>query len=286
MANSDIANAIQSINTAQNQLNSNVPLSQTPSNGFSLPNTYEADGNGLPYSKVPEENTARIRRNIITWFVPQFGIVSMYINPQNIQYSHKKLITQEKTKGGYTLQYWGEELDRLTISGNTGSSGIEGINVLYEIYRAEQYAFDATGLTLAANNANTDLSNSLSSIGSAIGGTSNVGGIIGSTLGGAIGGILGIDSPSSNLALSNIPSLAKFAFTVEMYYNGVVYRGYFESMNITESATDFLWKYDMVFVSTQRRGYRSNYLPFQRSPKGPSSPTSPHSFNGNIDSSF
>ena len=140
MANSDIANAIQSINTAQNQLNSNVPLSQTPSNGFSLPNTYEADGNGLPYSKVPEENTARIRRNIITWFVPQFGIVSMYINPQNIQYSHKKLITQEKTKGGYTLQYWGEELDTITANNSTGGFVVEDLGIT-NLYKSQSRSF-------------------------------------------------------------------------------------------------------------------------------------------------
>jgi hypothetical protein len=284
MANSGIANLISGINTVQNALNVNGTATQ--GQGFNVPPTYEANGNGLPYSNVPENNPGQLKRNIITWFVPQFGIVSMYVNPQKIIYLHKKLITQERTKGGYTLQYWGEELDTLRISGNTGSAGFEGINVLYEIYRAEQYAFDAVGLTLAANNASTDLSNTLSSVGASLGGIGSIGGIVGAVAGGAIGGILGMDSPNSNLAMSNIDSLAQLAFTVEMYYSGLVYRGFFESMEVHESATNFLLEYDMTFKVTQRRGYRTNIFPWQVSPKNPSGPYSQHSFNGQVDTSF
>lgn len=79
----------------------------------------------MPYSKVQPFAEGKIRRNIITWFVPEFGLARMYVNPSNIVYSHKKLIEKTRTKGGFTLQYWGEDLTELSISGTTGSSGIE-----------------------------------------------------------------------------------------------------------------------------------------------------------------
>lgn len=241
-----LKDTIDTLNKAQDFLNQNNPLdsdkrNQFKNDGFMLPSTFSADGNGLPYTKVPSFNSGQIKRNIITWFIPEFGIVRMYVNPQSISYNHKKAISREKTKGGFTLQYWGEDLSTLNINGNTGSSGIEGINMLYEIYRAEQYAFDGVGL---------------------------------------LGGILGMNSPQNTLSAQNIPSLAQLAFGVEMYYGGCVYRGYFDSMTITESATDFLWGYQITFVVTQMRGYRTNYFPFHRTPaQGPSQYGTPSSFN-------
>ncbi len=275
---------IDALNSAQDFLNNNNPLteeqrSQFKNDGFMLPSTFSADGNGLPYQKVPSFNSGQIKRNIITWFVPEFGTVKMYVNPSQIRYSHQKAISKDRTKGGFTLQYWGENLTNISITGTTGSSGVEGINMLYEIYRAEQYAFDGTGLTLAANNASADLAgNLINGIGGAIGGI--IGGESGSIIGsGLLGGILGMNSPQNTLSAQNIPSLAQLAFGIEMYYGGLVYRGYFENMNVTEG-TDFLWNYDINFVATQRRGYRTNYFPFHRSPKdGPSQYSTATSFN-------
>jgi hypothetical protein len=278
------------INKAQDFLNNNNPLdpdkrNQFKNDGFLLPSSFSADGNGLPYTKVPSFNPGQIKRNIITWFVPEFGIVRMYINPSQIRYQYKKLISRDKTKGGFSLQYWGEDLITLAISGTTGSSGIEGINMLEQVYRAEQYAFDAVGLTMAANNAAADLSgNLINGIGGALGGV--IGKVAGNTAagsaigGGLLGGIMGMNSPQNNLSAQNIPSLAQLAFGVEMYYNGSVYRGYFEHMNVQEQAADFLFTYDINFVVTQRRGYRSNYFPFHKTPaQGPSQYTTPGSFN-------
>ena len=273
---------LDAINDAQDFLNQNNPLtsdqrSEFKSDGFLLPSTFSADGNGLPYTKVPSNKNGQIKRNIITWFVPEFGVARMYINPNAISYNHKKLISKDRTKGGYTLQYWGEELTTINISGTTGSSGIEGINMLYEIYRAEQYAFDGVGLTLAANNASNDLSHNLIN-----GAASLFGGSPTTQAGtaGLLGGILGLDSPNNNLSAKNIPSLAQLAFTVEMYYNGWVFRGFFENMTINERADNFLFEYQMTFTATQRRGYRTNYFPWQRSAKdGPSQYDTTHSFN-------
>lgn len=268
--------------SAAASLNASNPLTVS-SSGFNASSTPSADGNGLPYTKITPEVDSVITRNIITWFVPQFGTVRMFINPQGITYNHKKAISRDRTKGGFTLQYWGEDLSTLKISGHTGSSGIEGINMLYEIYRAEQLSFDAVGLSLAGNNAAADLSNNLSvGIGGALGQTIGGSNLTAPSSGGILGGILGMDSPNSMLSPRNIPSLASLAFGVEMYYNGWVYRGYFEDMTVTESAEDFLLKYDINFTVTQRRGYRTNYFPWQKNPaNGPSSPTIPYSFDGN-----
>lgn len=284
---------LDTINSIQDNINNNNPLdpnkqNQFKNDGFLLPSTFSADGNGLPYTKVPSYTAGQIKRNIITWFVPEFGIVRMYINPESLTYNDKKIIGKERTKGGYVLQYWGEELTTISISGTTGSSGIEGINMLREIYRAEQLAFDSVGLTIAANNAATDLAGNLvKGIGGAMGGaiastfSGAAGQAVGSTIGGGLlGGILGMNSPQNTLSAQNMPTLAQLAFGVEMYYGGSVYRGYFENMTVTEAAGNFLLNYQMNFVVTQKRGYRTNYFPFHRTPsQGPSQYGTPTSFN-------
>lgn len=82
-------------------------------------------------------------RTLIVWEIPAVGspgFVEMYINPDNIQIRDQKLQTPVRTKGGFVLQYWGEALTQLTISGQTGDGGIEALNVLRDIYRSEQLA--------------------------------------------------------------------------------------------------------------------------------------------------
>jgi hypothetical protein len=249
---------------------------QFKSDGFLIPSTFNADGNGLPSSKVPTYKDSQLKRNIITWFIPEFGIVRMYVNPDSIQYNFDKIIQKERTKGGFTLQYWGEELPKLTLSGTTGSSGIEGINVLYEIYRAEQYAMDTVGLSLAAASANQS-NNVVSNLTGLAGAGSSTSNLLNS-----LQSVIGLDSDSS-LMTSNINSLAQLAFTVEMYYNGWVFRGYFQNMTINERADNFLITYNITFNVTQRRGYRTNYFPWAKSAvQGPSQYTSPPSFSGNV----
>ncbi len=277
----DLDGVIDSLDNSINKLTNNRTLNSRDfeENGFVVSPTPGADGNGLPSSKVPPLLVAKKKRELIHWFVPEFGVIKMYVNPSSISYNHSKQITEERTKGGFTLQYWGENLTQLTIAGTTGSSGVEGINVLHEIYRAEQLAFDTVGLTLASNNAAVQVAEQAVS---GLGGL--VGGLIGGAAGGAVGstianGLFGIDNINTMLAPRNVPSLAQFAFGVEMYHQGWVYRGYFKSMVVNEKADTFLWDYNIAFVSTQRRGYRNNYLPFHRSPRSPSG-SSDSSWNG------
>ena len=276
--------AISGLGSAVSSLSGANPITQQQqqsyeSNGFLLAATPTADGNGLPYTKIAPGVSAALNRNIMTWFVPQFGTVQMFVNPEKVLYHHKKLVQKTMTKGGFSLQYWGEDLSTLDLSGTTGSSGIEGINMLYEVYRSEQLAFDASGLVLAANNAAASAANSLSGgLMSALGGA-----IGGGTGGGLINGLLGTSSPANTLSARTIPCLASLAFAVELYYGGWVFRGYFDNMDITESADDFRMHYAIKFIVTQRRGYRTNCFPWQNSPSsGSSQYTTPGSFNGDV----
>lgn len=82
-------------------------------------------------------------RHLIVWEVPTSGsnaFVEMYINPENLKVDDKKLIQNTRTKGGYMMQYWGEDYTRVGLSGSVGTGGIEAINVLRDIYRNEQVA--------------------------------------------------------------------------------------------------------------------------------------------------
>jgi len=220
--------------------------------GFLVSPTPNADGTGLPSFKVRNNRHGTIKRNLISWFVPEFGVIKMYINPSSLRYSYSKAIQQERTKGGYSFQYWGEELPQITINGTTGSSGIEGINVLYEIYRAEQYAFDGIGLTLASENYTKSQSGNL---------TSMIGNELAS---GIIDGSLGVPNSYNSLSSKKIPTMAEFAFGVEMFYQGWVHRGYFKSMEVNEKEVG-LFDYGLTFISIQRRGYRLNNMPWQKS---------------------
>jgi len=76
----------------------------------------------------------------------------MYINPQSLSSSYRKTINSKRTKGGFIMQYWGEELENLSISGTSGDSGIEGINAIQDVYRSEQLA-----MQILANQASTSV---------------------------------------------------------------------------------------------------------------------------------
>lgn len=198
-------------------------------------------------------------RNLIQWYIPEQGTVEMYINPENITYGFSKAINEQRTKGGYMLQYWGEELIDLKISGTTGSSGVEGVQALLGVYRGEQLAFDPFALAVAAHNVPDDLSNLFA--GQDFNNADNF-----FNLGTEIATFGGAIQPEE------VPSLAALAFSVEMYYAGWIFRGYFKRFNIRESSQNIgLFNYDIDFTATQMRGSRRNFFGWQRNPKyGPS----------------
>lgn len=246
---------IKDITDAANKTNNFIDNANNTADKVKVPPT--GDGTGLPFQKIQNNKEGKNTRKEVHWFVPEFGVIKMFVNPESINYNNSKSISEIRTKAGYSLQYWGENLPTLSIKGTTGSSGIEGINLLEEVYRAEQHALNAVNLSIASNNAAYNIAKKgVDSIGSFIGGP--IGNIVAN-------GLLGTDTlQSDNLANRNLPTLASIAFGVEMYYDGKVHRGYFKSFNYTED-TSFIWSYNMEFVVTQVRGYRTNYFAFHNS---------------------
>lgn len=229
-------------------------LQGTLSEGFDTASP-AVDSNTLPSHKTPAQREGIYKRNIIHWFVPEFGVVKMYVNPKSIGYKFVKNVQSTQTKSGFCVQYWGERLPELSISGTTASSGIEGINVLYEIYRSEQLSFDTSALTIAADN-DPSAGLTFESILSEASGLNQL----------------------SNFS-QNVPSLASLAVGIEMYYQGWVFRGYFTSFNFDESSeSPGIFNYNMSFTVTQRRGYRFNFMPWHKSAvHGPSHNVDPQS---------
>lgn len=276
-------------------------LDGKPNVPSTIPST---SGLGSRQSQIRNERTAVFKRKMVHWLIPEGPLVQMYINPQNIKIRQKKAITRKRTKGGFAIQYWGEELIDVSISGTTGTSGIEGINVLNDVYRNEQLAFDPYALALAAQNKqqsivgdifNGEILGSLGLSGtsgfSGIPGISNVPGLSGGLGGGLSGlggipGLPGLPSGGSVFGLAEEasiqpsrkpPTLASMAMTVEMYWSGEVYRGFFDEFSVEESSTNIgMFDYNMAFVATQKRGLRLNFLAWHRSATSGPSNSDPH----------
>ena len=206
---------------------------------------------------IPVNQVTYYKRRMMKWLAPERGIIDMYINPQDIKIAHSKIIKPERTKGGFVVQYWGEELIDLSISGHTGTSGIEGINVLYDIYRGEQVAFDVVALEEYTKYVNEDQS--------IINMVSGLGDVMNALY------ALGDASTTSGLFIPP-PTLAYYALSVELYWQGEIYRGFFTNFSVTETVNKLgLFDYSITFKATQRRGIRRNFLPWHKTPSaGPS----------------
>jgi hypothetical protein len=220
-------------------------------------------------SQISPLRDATATRHTVRFLLPETGIVELYIGPQSIKYSEKKQISESRSRNGYQISYWGEELGSVNITGTTGSSGWEGVNVLYDIYRNEQVSMDPLALALTAyREQQAALSYN--------GGLNAVAGNLGRALESASDDIFrdvnnvveyGTINPSRPR-----PTLASMATSVEMYWSGLVFRGYFTDFTVDESAEKVgLYHYGMNFKVTQRRGLRLNSFPWQRSAtNGPS----------------
>lgn len=252
---------------AFNQFTNPGPMSYEGFAGSAIPST---SGLGTRQSKVRNNRPGVNARHRMYWFIPEQPIVEMYLNPQSVSYGDKKVVTPQRTKGGYAIQYWGEELKTINIQGTTGTSGIEGINVLHDIYRSEQLTLDPYALYVAA----APPPSPASAVGSAIGGA--LGGDLGASIGGAVGGLIGDAASGLGPGTRPTPTLAQFAFSVEMYWGGQVHRGYFSSFNVTESVEHLgLFNYTMEFIATQTRGFRQNFMPWHRSATSGQSDSNP-----------
>lgn len=202
-----------------------------------------------PYPNIRYANGPTNRaESIMHWRLPNGTSVQMYINPQNFQIGESKQITQVRTKGGYVVQYWGDNLTQLTINGTTGSAGWKGINVLRDIYRAENRAFDLVAAT-QTNELISTLSDPF------------------------------FDESNPGALLSNVaeelrrrqfilrPSLASLALSIILYYQGIQYKGFFTAFNVTESVDNLgMFDYSITFMATEIRGTRQNFMPWHKEP--------------------
>ena len=210
----------------------------------------------------------------------------LYLNPQSFDIQDSKMIRKSLTKGGFLVQYWGEELSKITASGTTGSSGIEGINVLRSTYRHEQIHFrnilakrqrdlaekakEAAAEAAANAQERTGLGGTLTNIADLA-----TGGAFSQAVDGFGNAIDIITDPfsgsSSNYSgrkvFGSVPTLAALATGVDMFYQGEFFRGYFESFNTKETAeSPGIFTYSFSFIVTRRTGERKNFMPWHRNP--------------------
>jgi hypothetical protein len=244
--------------------------------GIDSPAPPASGGIGSRQSRVPSGRRALSRRQMLCWLVPEQPIIQMYINPEQLVFNYGKQINETRTKGGFSVQYWGENLTTINGSGTTGTSGIEGMNILLDIYRNEQLIFDPYALfmqaekdRLTAINTNIDIIDIFDDDAK------------------GLGDILQGKAEASPTKTAARPSLASLATGVEMYWMGEVYRGFFKTFVITESAQALgLFSYSFNFTVTQKRGIRNNFLAWHKSPNhGPSDSSQdgpPHSFSSLI----
>jgi hypothetical protein len=213
----------------------------------------------------------------------------LYINPQSISIRDAKLVKPDLTKGGFVVQYWGEQLPVMEVQGVTGSAGIAGINVLKDIYRHEQIQYRqvladrqaelATAALAAAEAAASELS-SPSNVGESLTLAADVltGGAFSSAVSGVSNAIDIITDPFSggtsfgdtyggSGTFTTIPTLASFATNVDLYHQGEFFRGFFTGFNVTETANEpGHFSYTFSFTVTRRTGKRENFMPWHREP--------------------
>lgn len=224
-----------------------------------------------------------IQRQVMTFKLPlrveQLGrsnfrgraSIPLYINPETFQIQERKVISSSMTKGGYAVQYWGEELASITANGTTGSGGIEAINILRDVYRYEIIHFNNL-LRLRESNSQEDF---ISAFGSAGGRnrTRNFRNDIFNLAGGAESIINEIVESAYGFAEANpasvnlIPSIGVFATNIILYWHGEMFQGYFENFTVDEkAASPGLFDYSFGFKVLKRSGKRSNFMPWHRNP--------------------
>jgi len=198
-------------------------------------------------------------------------ILPMYISPQNIQIAEKKLVQKKLTNGGFSVQYWGEDLPVLIASGVTGSGGIEAINILRRIYRHEQVHFDNVVLDRLrqfAAEIESEASKSAEETNSSLLDT------LGNAVTEGFETIIDIFNEGFNASaqvpgqVKLLPSPAAFATSIDIYFHGEKYRGYFTDFSMNEDAeSPGIIKFSFSFTITRRWGRRTNYMPWHRNPR-------------------
>ncbi len=207
-------------------------------------------------------------------------VVPLYINPRSFTIDYAKIIQDTQTIGGFIVQYWGDRITSINIQGSTGSGGIDAINILHSIYRAEQQQFKNILLkrqfdlakTVAqeqADSTKTTTLDSLSALDQVLldGTITNFVNGIGETMDFFKSAVAGNDV-SKPKTTNLLPTLSAFAVSLDMHFQGKVFRGYIESMNVSETAdSPGLFEYTMRFKSLKEYGERTNFMPWHTNPR-------------------
>jgi hypothetical protein len=114
------------------------------------------DGSPILNFTMGVENLYDINNNLV--FIPP---ITMHIAPNNLNFQYKKIITRQRTRGGWLEQYWGEELDVVTAAASTGSfqildtglitsqrfQSIANINFqeIFDLYKNNACTYDSAG---------------------------------------------------------------------------------------------------------------------------------------------
>lgn len=210
----------------------------------------------------------------------------LYLNPQSISNTSRKLISKNMTKGGYFFQYWGEDLTTLAISGTTGSAGISEINKLLSIYRHEQIHFQQLSKNKArdflknlennimlSNDPNSPANNTGNPAMDALSYFDNL--LFGGQIGQAIDGVstfmdtvssmvnYGEMTPTEYSEVVREQTLATLATSLMMSFKGVYYRGYIDSFSFTETSNEpGIFSYNFNFNIIYQSGIRENFMPW------------------------
>ncbi len=207
------------------------------------------------------------------------SLIPVYLNPTSFSLQDGKIISESLTKGGYVIQYWGEQLGEIQVAGTTGSGGIEAINILKAVYRNEITQFNnlllERALTLddvarkALSNTSTataaaGISTILDEITS--GGFSNIIDGTKSVIEEITQAALGI-TESNPAKVELIPTLGAFATNMILYWQGEKFVGYFKNFRSDEnSSAPGHFDYQFTFMVIKRSGVRTNFMPWHRKP--------------------
>jgi hypothetical protein len=207
------------------------------------------------------------------------AVVPVYVNPETFNIQNTKIISETLTKGGYAVQYWGEQLSEIQAGGSTGSGGIEAINILYAIYKNEISQFnkillersvllsDVTQSAISDTsklNVGTGITSILNEL--TQGGFSDIVDGTKSAIEQITNSALGITENNPN-SIELIPSIGAFAVSMILYWQGEKFTGYFKNFRVDENASSpGIFNYQFTFMVTKRSGTRTNFMPWHRSP--------------------
>lgn len=194
-------------------------------------------------------------------------IVPFYINPTSFKITEKKIIKEQLTKGGYSIQYWGEELPSISVSGSTGSGGIEAVHILRDVYRNEIIQFNRI-LEARANNVQDDFVTALDSASGSRATLDERWAVLKEDITNFTSGYIDEFLRGNPSSVELIPTMGAYATNVILFWSGETFQGYFTSFDVDESAASpGIFDYSFGFTVLKRGGKRKNFMPWHRNPR-------------------